>query len=384
MRVFLDWAAGAPPREEALRAFEDAARAYPGNPSALYAEGGQARAFLGEQRERLARALGADRSRLVFTSGGTESNCFALLPLFPRKGPLSIVLSGIEHPSAHEAALRLERLGARLRFVRPREDGRVWPEDLAKALDKDVCLVSVMAVNNETGAVNDIAGIADEIRNWNSGSGRRVRLHSDCVQLPGKADCELRAMGVDLASFSGHKCGSPRGVGAFCADKGIEPLLYGGSQEGGLRPGTESLPLIASLAESVERAVAELPEARARATSLLGRLMRGLEAIPGACVIPACRREPDDPRYVPQILCLALKGIPGETLARDLDARGVSVSVGSACSSGKKERRVLDQMGVDEGLSLSAIRVSTGRQSTEEDIDMALEALRESAKSLRD
>jgi cysteine desulfurase len=406
MTTYLDWASTTPPDASMLEdAVRVAAEVY-GNPSSRHGPGAEARAKLDEARSRLASAIGLPKQpresgalagRLVFTSGGTEADGIPMLAVLRsalnarRDGSikrLHVVTTEIEHAAVYEEAHLLESLGLGLSFVAPRADGLVDPQAIAEAVEKDTALVSVMAVNNETGAIQDLAGIGRAISAASAAFGRQApRFHTDAVQALGKVELRLGRpgeSGPDSAAFSAHKLRGPRGIGALWTASPPEPIALGGGQEWALRPGTENLQGAWAFAAAAEAARASFPERAARARALEARLFEGLAAIQGALALPLGRRA-GDPRYSPFVLSLAFPGLSGEVLARALADDGVAVSTGSACSSNSKRkgRRVLAAMGLGEDISLSAIRVSTGELTAEADIDRFLEAASAAYRKLK-
>ena len=368
---YLDWAATAPPYRDIIEAAVGVAADAYGNPSSAHRAGREARALLESSRERLAASIGAAPSNVVLTSGGSEADSIALLSTLVGKGERSVVISELEHPAVYEQARALEGLGVRVIRVRPERDGLVSPERVAEALRPDTAVVAVMAVSNETGAIQPVGRIVEAVRS--AAGGRRPFVHCDAVQALGTIGFDARALGVDGAAFSAHKLGGPRGVGALFLGRPLRPLALGGGQESGVRPGTHNTAGAWAFAEAAARAASSLGPRMERARALERRLFDGLSAIPGTTPLPECRRAGDE-RYSPYIACLSFPGLAGETMARLLDEAGVAVSTGSACSSSKKERRSLDAMGVARELSFSSIRVSTGRDTAEADIDAFLEA----------
>ncbi len=373
--TYLDWAATAPVSPEVLEEYLRTARDYPGNPSSLHQAGKAARTALEDARMRLAGLLGCRAERIVYTSGGTESDGLVLLSLFRRPSPGSLVVSSIEHPAVYEQAAVLERLGWKVRRVDPGPDGRVDPGAVADACGPDTVLAAVMAVNNETGAVQPLEGIRRALDEAARG-GRRIRLHTDAVQALGKIPFRPEAAGADSAAFSAHKVRGPRGVGALYLRSSLEPLAAGGGQEGGARSGTENLPGILAFGSAAAAAVSSLEESLPRARSLSDRLLEHVRDIPDARPVPECRT-PGDDRYSPWILSLSLPGLPGETAVRVLSDAGFAVSTGSACSSSRRKRRVLEAMGVPEVLAFASIRVSLGPTTTASEIDAFAQTLRD-------
>ncbi len=387
--TYLDWASTSPPELSILTEAASLAAAAFGNPSSRHGPGEEARARLEEARLGLGSALGlrnglgGSDGRIAFTSGGSEADAIALLALLRRQGngigaSPHLVTTNIEHSAIHGEARLLESMGIPVTFVDPREDGRIIPGDIAQAMRKETALVAVMAVNNETGAVQPLAEIAQAVNAASLGLGRKKppHIHSDAVQALGKLPFHPASLGISSAAFSAHKLRGPRGVGALWLNAPLEPLVVGGGQEGGTRPGTENLQGAWAFAMAAERALGRLGSNEAHGRALEARLFSGIGSIRGAMPLPIGRRA-GDPRYVPQIVSLAFPGLSGEVLARGLSDEGFAVSTGAACSSRqrKKGRRILDAMGLHEELSLSAIRVSTGELTTGEDIDRFLQTL---------
>ncbi|MDR1956429.1 MAG: cysteine desulfurase [Treponema sp.] len=370
-RRYFDWAATAIPD---LPAQDPGAF---GNPSSLHAEGRRARQLLEEARVRCAAVLGLDPKGIYFTSGGTESNALVLHSLLLRKPSPGILFSAVEHPSVRENCLVLERLGLRIAPIQVEPDGRVSPARLEKVLGKhpETRFVAIMGVNNETGALTDMPSLLRLIR---ARGGSPIHVHSDLVQAVGKVPLDIAAWDLDSASISAHKLGGPRGIGLLYLRKALNPLYRGGTQEGGVRPGTEYIAGALALAACLEsravpeRVALEYAEASRRFAVLIG----ALRAMPGCFLIPQ-DREDVDPRFSPYILQAGFKGIPGEVMVRLLDDRGYAVSTGSACSSAQRDRPVLTAMGLDPQTRLEGIRISQGWATTQEDITGLLETIGE-------
>lgn len=373
--TYLDWAATAPTSTEILDETVRAALAYPGNPSSLHAAGKAAREALEAARGRLAACLGCRSERLFFTSGGTEADSIILLSLLRRRNPGTLVISSIEHAAVHAQAAVLESLGWKVRRVAPEADGIVPAQRIADACDEDTVLVALMAVNNETGALQPLAETR-ALLDRASKAGRRIGLHSDAVQAFGKIPFEPETLGLDSAAFSAHKVRGPRGAGALYLRAPLDPAANGGGQESGIRPGTENLPGILGFVRAAEISARDLPKEAAAAGARSDRLIANLRDIPGARPIPECRGAGDG-RYSPWILSLALPGLPGETAVRALSDSGFAVSTGSACSSSRRKRRILEAMGVPEDIAFSTIRFSQGPTTSLEEIDAFSQVLRE-------
>ncbi len=383
--IYLDWASTSPPDLSLLdEAARIAGQAY-GNPSSRHRLGHEAKEKLDEARHRFAAQLGAGKTgRVVFTGGGSEADALPLLAVLRqalssrRDGSikrLHIVTTEIEHAAVYEEVLLLKSLGLEASFVRPESDGIIDPEKIGAAIGRDTALVAVMAVNNETGAVQDLAGIAGAVAGAAKALGRPApRIHVDAVQTLGKVEFRPAELGIDTAAFSAHKLGGPRACGALWIRAALEPLAVGGGQEGGIRPGTESLQSAWAFSRAAEQAAGALEDNRRRARALEARLIEGLISGAGAIPLPLGRKAGDE-RYSPFILSAAFPGLSGEVLVRALSDEGLALSTGSACSSNlrKKGRRVLAAMGLDEGLAFSSLRISTGPATTESEIDSFLE-----------
>ncbi len=353
--VYLDYNASAPVRPEAKAALGDAL-ALTGNASSVHRFGRLARRRLEDAREAVAALVGARAERVVFTSGGTESNNLALCGA----GRARALVSAGEHDSVLNAAPEAAR-------VPLSRDGRVDLAALAERLDEDPqpTLVSVMLANNETGVIQPIAEVVETAR------ARGALVHCDAVQAAGKIPVDMAALGVDLMSLSAHKLGGPQGVGALVVAEGIElaAQLRGGGQERRARPGTENLPGIAGFGAAAAAAGAGL-ESMAALAGLRDGLERRLRALAPELEVYGAAA----PR-LPNTSCFAAPGLTAETQVMALDLAGVAVSAGAACSTGKvAASHVLGAMGASEAEAGSAIRVSLGWDSGAAGIERFLEA----------
>lgn len=373
-RTYLDWNATTPLRPQARDAMI-AALDVTGNPSSVHAEGREARRLVTEARAALAAALGAEPRNVIFTSGGTEANVTSLAPGLRRGGGPAVarlLVSAIEHPSV----LAGGRFPAdRMARIRANRDGVVDLADLAARLaDGPPALVSLMLANNETGAIQPVAAAADLVH------GAGGLLHVDAVQAFGRMPILISELKADLVTVSGHKIGGPKGVGAviLAGDvNGPDPLIAGGGQEQGRRAGTENVAGIAGFGAAATAAMAALAAETGRMATLRERLERGLRQYP-ALEVFSQRTE-----RLPNTSLVAMPGLRAETTVIALDLAGVAVSSGSACSSGKvTSSHVLAAMGVGHDLAAGAIRFSLGWDTTEADVDRALEAWRTVSGSL--
>jgi len=385
--IYLDWAASAPPEPRSLDEAREISLRYFANPSSPHAAGREAGERLADARARFARLLGADPQEIVFTSGGTESNNALLLSLLDKRrlGGVDrqksrIVITAIEHASVYEQARGLEGFGIACAVVKPRQNGLVEPNAIVESLDDNTALVSVMLTNNETGAIQDVAEISRLIREFSARKGRRILLHTDAVQALGKMPFSVRTIGVDAASFSGHKIGAPRGIGALYLRSDVSPgfLALGGAQEGGRRPGTENLAGACALALAAEIRISRMEENVSAAAAVAERLIQGLRRIPGARIFPETRTGADAGSFSPYIVSAGFPPLPGEVVVRIADSQGYRISTGSACSSKKKDRtRVAEGMGLSKETALSVVRISIGPATSAEEIDGFVQAMRE-------
>ena len=344
-----------------------------GNPSSLHTIGFEASKELEVARTAVSSALGASPVEIFFTSGGTESNntaIFGAAAALKRRGN-RIVTTAVEHSSVIEAAERLKDEGFDVAFLEPDSTGTVPRESFINAIGSDTILVSVMAVNNETGAVQDIRAAHQAI----AGSGSPALLHCDAVQAFGKTALKPKKLGIDIMSISAHKIHGPKGVGALYIRKGVRvlPLHYGGEQERKLRPGTEALPLICAFGEAI-KALPPFEEEYEYIKKLWVRCKELVSDIPGVYV-----NSPEN--ALPYILNISAVGIRSETMLHYLAEYGIYVSSGSACAKGKKSH-VLTAMGLPLERIDSAIRVSFSRFNTAEDIEIFAERLSDGVKTL--
>jgi cysteine desulfurase len=387
--LYFDWAAGAPIDQEVLEGIRDVYFRLYGNPSSIHRAGREAEELLCSSRARLSKLFDCKDDEIIFTSGGTESNNLVLFSLLLLKPGKKLILSGIEHASVYEPAKKLARFGFDVQFVPANRDGFVEPGKIEESLNDRTVMVTLMHVNNETGAVQPVSEVADLIRTYSERHGRKIHFHTDAVQAFGKIPFNPVEMGVDSASFSAHKIGGPRGIGALFLRRGsiMEALYCGGGQEFGLRPGTENTPGIYGFVLAAERRLSMMDEELERAMELEACLIRELLSMEDVHIIPEIRGRIVDkkPKFSPYILSVSFPPIPGEVLVRSLDEKGIFVGTGSACSSKKKERfRVFDSMMVPRDISSSSIRISTGHLTCKSEVVKLLENLKLVTGELRE
>lgn len=368
MKLYLDYNAGTPLDPRVLAAMSECLSGMPGNPSSTHQFGRAARARLDRAREQVAALVGAHASQVIFTSGGTEANNLALHAVTAGRTPAHLAVSAIEHPSVLEAARALQQSGWRLDLIEPDGNGLVTVEALRRALKPDTRLVSVMLANNETGVIQPIAELAACAR------AAGAVMHTDAVQAAGKVPVDFEATGAQLMTLSAHKLYGPKGAGALIVDKALElePLLYGGGQERGLRAGTENIAAIVGFGVAAELACETRETEAVRQAELRDYLQAELKSHAPITVFA------ESAQRLPNTLQFAVAGLDGETLLMQLDKAGIAVSSGSACASGKSEpSHVLLAMGVEPELARGAVRVSLGRETTRQDIDRLLGAIAE-------
>jgi cysteine desulfurase len=373
-RVYLDWNATAPLCPEARQAMA-AAWDLLGNPSSVHAEGRQARRLVEDARAAVATAVGGQPRNVVFTSGGTEANALALTPgLRGGSGQAlhSLFVSAIEHPSVLSGGRFLPESVSRIGVTR---FGLVDLDQLERALaSREPALVSIMAANNETGALQPLREAAEIVHKMGG------LLHVDAVQAFGKIEFNINDIGADLVTLSAHKIGGPKGIGALVlADgvQGLDPLLRGGGQERGHRAGTENVAGIAGFGAALKAALDRLEHTVGRLEQLREQLEDGLRRSPEVAIFS------DDAPRLPNTTLFTVPGLRAETAVIGFDLAGVAVSSGSACSSGKvQSSHVLEAMGFSRSQAQGAVRISLGWSTSEADIDYCLQAWRKLANTL--
>ncbi|HAE88552.1 MAG TPA: cysteine desulfurase NifS [Clostridiales bacterium] len=329
------------------------------NPSANYRYSVEEHNRIGEARETILRLLKGQNGTIYFTSSGTEADNQAVFCSKKRKNS-NIVISSVEHPAVYNAANALKNMGYDLRICPVDGVGRVDQTAFASLIDKNTFFVSVMHVNNETGAVNDIAKLVKTAKSINPS----VVFHSDGVQAFGKVPVNLAELNVDLYTISGHKIGAPKGIAALYVKKGvsISPLLYGGGQENGVRSSTENVSGIMAFAFAATRAVKELSENTQKYLSFIDLLRSELAKVPEIKYI-------SDEKCSPHIFTFAFKTVRGEVMQHALEESDFLVGTGSACSARRSHDRIPAALGLKE-YSDGVVRVSFGRENKKEEVDV--------------
>ncbi|MBO4472479.1 MAG: cysteine desulfurase [Clostridia bacterium] len=374
--IYLDHAATTPTDEEVLREmlpyFSDAF----GNASSPHREGRRAVATVDAAREKVAQAIGASPAEIYFTSGGTESDNWAITGVaeaYREKGR-HILSSAIEHPAVLKALSRLESRGYEVTYLPVDREGYVSVERAIRAMRNDTVLVTIMTANNEVGSIQPIREI------FSAAHERGIVTHTDAVQAIGAIPIDVKALGADLLSLSAHKFYGPKGVGALYLRKGIKikGLIVGGEQERSLRAGTYNTPAIVGLGAAIERATASLEENAARLLDLKTRFITGLKEIPFTAVNGGSNA-------LAGTVNVTFSGVRNSELLFALDREGIAASSGSACSSGSIEpSHVLTAMGLTKEEVGSSVRFSFGKENTVEDVTATLDAIKGILSRLRE
>ena len=381
--IYLDHSATTPVRREVLEAMLPHFSVGYGNPSSIYTMGQEARKAMDDAREVAARAIGARMGEIVFTSGGTESDNAALkgAAFALRHMGNHIITTTIEHHAVLHTCHQLEQFGFEVTYVPVDEQGLVDPQNVASAITDETVLVSVMAANNEIGTIQPVAEIASIVKGEAQARGRTIVMHTDAVQAAGFLDINVRTLGVDLMSLSAHKIYGPKGVGLLYVKRGtpFEAQNAGGGQERQRRSGTENVPGIVGMGEALRLATAEREEVSARCMRLRDRLIEGIfDSIEGAHL------NGHPTRRLPNNVNISFEGVEGEPVLLGLDFAGVCASSGSACSSASLEpSHVLLAIRRSADLAQGSLRITLGRDNTDEDVDYLLSVLPEIVGKLR-
>jgi cysteine desulfurase len=382
MRVYFDYNATTPLAPEVTDAVVRATREVFGNASSVHHFGQQAKATLDDARSAVAALINADPSEIVFTSGGTESDNFAIRgvatihdALGPPTGRRHLIASAIEHEAVLNTLRALARRGWKTTLLPVDASGVVAPDRLREAITSDTAIVSVMHANNEIGTIQPIAALAAIAHEHGA------LMHTDAVQSAGKIAVDVRALGVDLLSLSAHKFNGPKGAGAIWIKRGtrLQPTMTGGKHERNRRAGTENVPAIAGLGVAARLAMGKLSSEGARVSALRDRLEAGiLRGVPGTAVNGAPESR------VPNTTNISFDHVEAESLLIALDLEGVAVSTGSACSSGTLEpSHVLKAMGLPTHRTQNSLRFSLGMFSTQEEVDFVVDVLPGLVEKLR-
>lgn len=377
-RIYLDYNATTPLHPGVLEVMLPCYKSIFGNASTIYSFGQEARKAIDDAREALACLIGAEPEEIVFTSGGTEADNFAL------KGVASalkgkgghIITSSIEHHAVLFACKYLEKMGKKITYLPVDRYGRLDPSRVKEAITNETVLISIIHANNEIGTIEPIAEIGKIARACG------VYFHTDAVQTVGKIPIDVNELGIDLLSLSAHKLYGPKGIGALYIRKGtrIHPLIHGGEQERKRRAGTENVPCIVGLGEASKIAGKEMRQEYSHVKKLRDKLENKIKDN-----IDYIRFNGHPTERLPNTFNVSFEFIEGESLVLNLDLKGIAASSGSACASGSLEpSHVLSAIGVPPAIAQGSIRFSLGRENKEEDIDYTVENLVEIVGRLRE
>ncbi|MEQ1528878.1 MAG: cysteine desulfurase family protein [Methylococcales bacterium] len=354
--VYFDHNATTPIDNRVLEAMQPYLASFFGNPSSLYRQGRVVRSAIDMAREQIAALVGVQPAQVIFTSGGTEANNLALMGAGQQS---KLAVSAVEHPSVMEPARYLQQLGHLVDLVNVDGNGVINSQAIEQVIAQQPHFVSIMLANNETGVVQDVAGIAAQLK------AHGITVHTDAVQALGKIPVSFSQLAVDLMSLSSHKIYGPKGCGALVVakDVAVQPMLLGGGQEQGYRAGTENVAAIVGFGKAAELVGWELAQRSKHVLSLRMLLERELVAISGAKIFAQCADR------LPNTVQFGIEGVDGEMLLMRLDQKGFAVSSGSACASGAVEPSpVLIAMGIDPVEAKTAIRISFGQDNTEAEV----------------
>lgn len=375
--IYADHAATTAVSDKAAAAVAECMRKVWGNPSSLYDKGSEAQRLMIHCRERIAACLGALPNEIYFTSGGSESDNWAIKGAAEAQslhGKRHIITSAFEHHAVLKSCEHLERQGFEVTYLPVYENGIVQVQDVSNAIRPDTALVSIMYANNEVGTIQPIEEIAAVCRD------KGVWFHTDAVQAVGHIDIDVHALNVDMLSLSGHKFHAPKGIGALYVRRGLDlpNLIDGGAQERGKRAGTENLPYIAGLAEAIEEAARDIPQKNERTAALRDRLAERV------LTVAHSRYNGDIRRRLAGNAHFCFEGIEAEGLLLRLNLAGICASSGSACASGSLDpSHVLLAMGIPAEVARGSLRITIDETFTEDDIDYMAEKIIEAVNFLR-
>ena len=367
--IYMDNAATTATRPEVLEAMLPYFTQTFGNPSSIHGVGREARKAVEAARKQVADAIGAEAREVYFSAGGSESDNWAIrlgCEAMQKKGK-HIITSAIEHHAVLHTCQAMEKEGFRVTYLPVDEFGMVSVSDVEAAICDDTALITIMMANNEIGTLQPIKEIAEIAK------AKGVLFHTDAVQAIGAIPVDVKELGVDMLSMSGHKFHGPKGIGALYVRKGIKMsnLIHGGAQERGFRAGTENLPAIVGIGKAIELAVAELPAYAAKMTKLRDRLIDGLTEL-----IPEIRLNGHRTQRLPGNVNISIRYLEGESILMRLDLAGIEASSGSACTSGSLDpSHVLLAIGLPHEIAHGSLRLSLGMENTEEEVETVLDKL---------
>jgi cysteine desulfurase len=384
-KVYLDYAATTPIDEEVLKVMIPYLKKDFGNPSSLHSFGQETRSAIDDARRKVAKFLNCQESEVIFTGSATEANnlaIFGVIKALKRKNQkkLHAITTKIEHHAVLHPFEELEKEGVEVTFVWPNKDGVVELKEIQKAIKENTVFVSVMYANNEIGTIQPIEEIGKLIARLNKSRKQKIYFHTDAVQAINYLDCDVQKLGVNLLTLSAHKIYGPKGVGALFIRQGtpIEPIIYGGGHEFGLRSGTENVAGIVGLGKAIEL-VEKHRKNMKRIQVLRDKIIKEVLKIPGT------RLNGSRENRLPNNVNISISGVEGESLVIALDQYGIAVSTGSACSSHElKPSHVLLAIRLSPKEAHGSLRITLGRFTTEDEIDYFLKVLPKVVKRLRE
>lgn len=365
--IYLDYAATTPVRKEVLECMLPAFTDFFSNASGSYASARQARRAMDAARAQIAAAIGAKRQEIHFTSGGSESDNWALFGAVRASGKKRVVTTQIEHHAVLEACRALEAEGCEVVYAPVDQSGTVSPQEIRRLMNCDTALVSVMLANNEVGTIQPIREIAEIAHEYGA------LMHTDAVQAVGHIPVDVQGLGIDLLSMSAHKFYGPKGVGALYVRSGVRigNLIYGGAQEKGLRAGTENIPGIIGMGKAIEMAVQKMEISSVRIRTLRDALENEI-----VNTLPGVRVNGNKNNRLPGHLHISIPNADANLLLMRLDMEGIAASSASACAAGAMERsHVIRAMGLDE-TDQADLRLTLGEENTKEEIEKTVSALK--------
>lgn len=368
MRIYFDYAGTCPMEADTIREMSRVMELYAGNPSSVYWEGQQAARIVQQSREKIAVAIDGSFKNLYFTGSGSESACQAIISAAmagAREGKKHLIASAIEHACVIRTLEYLSLQGFTYTLIPVDDQGLLRLEQLEKAITNETCLVSVMLVNNEIGAIQDVRKIQEICKE------RKVAFHCDGTQAIPHQKVSMKEGNFDYFSFSAHKFGGPKGMGCLYVkdDAPLSPLLYGGKQERGMRAGTENVPGIVGTAYALEKRIERMEDFQHHLNKMHIYFYERIQKIKGTRVI-------SPPNGVPGIINVAFQGIANNQMVLQMDQAGIAISNGSACEAGAIEMsHVLLAMGLERAIVKEAVRFSFGEQNTLEEVKRALDVI---------
>lgn len=371
-KIYLDYAATTPVDPKVLRAMLSYLKKDCGNPSSIHSFGQRAILAIDRARESAAKFLSCDAQEIVFTGSASEANNLAIFGLVKAKD--HIITTQIEHPAILEPCRALERRGVEVTYLPVNREGLVLVSDIEKAIKSNTVLISVMYANNEIGTIQPVAEIGELLKTRRQKGKNRIYFHTDAVQAANYLDCNVEKLGVDLLTLSCHKIYGPKGVGILYVknDTKLQPLIYGGGQEHGLRSGTENIAGIIGMGRAIE----EIQNPKVKIQIIRTRQFRDKLIRIILKSVPDCRLNGSAVQRLPNNINLSFRGLEGEALVISLDQKGIAVSTGSACSvRNLQPSHVLLALGLSAPEAHGSLRITLGRYTTQQEIEKFLKVL---------